>query len=39
MCDSGKLDEKGCLGAPDIVIEILSPATAVKDKIEKFSLY
>ena len=37
---SGKnLLEKGCLGPPDIVIEILSPATSVKDKKEKFYLY
>jgi Uma2 family endonuclease len=39
ICDEKKLDDKGCIGAPDIIIEILSPATAVKDKIEKFSIY
>jgi len=25
ICDLKKIDKKGCLGAPDIVIEILSP--------------
>lgn len=27
ICDPSKLDEKGCHGAPDWVIEILSPGT------------
>lgn len=39
ICDSSKLDEKGCIGAPDWIIEILSPATASKDMKEKFELY
>jgi Uma2 family endonuclease len=39
ICDKDKLDEKGCLGAPDIVMEILSPSTYRKDKLEKFNLY
>ena len=39
ICDRDKLDEKGCRGAPDIVIEIVSSATAVRDKKEKFVLY
>ena len=39
VCDENKLDDNGCIGAPDIVIEIISPATAVKDKKIKFSLY
>jgi Uma2 family endonuclease len=39
VCDKSKLDDKGCLGAPDIVIEILSPDTSTRDKIEKFALY
>src|SRR4051812_31970222 len=25
VCDVSKVDEKGCCGAPDIIIEILSP--------------
>ena len=39
VCDEKKLDDYGCKGTPDIVIEILSPSTYKKDKFEKFSLY
>ena len=39
ICDKKKLDEKGCLGAPDWIIEITSPSTAKKDLNEKFNLY
>jgi Uma2 family endonuclease len=39
VCDRNKLDDKGCKGAPDLVIEILSPYTAHKDLNEKFRLY
>lgn len=39
ICDPAKIDEKGCKGAPDLVIEILSPATAKKDLTLKLDLY
>lgn len=39
VCDKNKLDERGCLGAPDLVVEILSPATSSKDLNEKYNLY
>jgi Uma2 family endonuclease len=39
VCDDSKLDDKGCLGAPDIVVEILSPFTSSKDVKIKFDLY
>ena len=39
VCDSSKLKRNYCLGAPDMVIEILSPQTARKDLSVKFSLY
>ncbi|MFH0803329.1 MAG: Uma2 family endonuclease [bacterium] len=39
VCDPTKLDEKGCRGTPDLVIEITSPATARRDQREKFLLY
>ena len=39
VCDKSKLDERGCNGAPDLIIEILSPSTAAKDTKEKFDLY
>lgn len=39
VCDPVKLDSRGCLAAPDLVIEILSPHTAYKDQAEKLALY
>jgi len=39
VCDKKKIDDKGCNGAPDMVIEILSPSTASHDRIKKFNLY
>ena len=39
ICDKGKLDEAGCRGAPDLVVEILSPGTAQKDLKIKFVRY
>ena len=39
ICDKKKLDDKGCMGAPDLVVEILSPSTMSKDLHQKFSLY
>lgn len=39
VCDLTKLDRRGCNGAPDWIIEILSKSTAAKDLNEKFSLY
>ena len=39
ICDLSKLDRRGCLGAPDWVIEILSPYTSARDLNEKFDIY
>lgn len=39
ICDLSKLDERGCNGAPDWIIEILSQSTAHKDLHDKFELY
>ena len=39
VCDINKLDDRGCKGSPDIVIEILSPHTAKKDFVTKYHLY
>lgn len=39
VCDQSKLDEKGCQGAPDLVVEILSPSSAQKDLKYKLKLY
>ncbi len=39
ICDNSKIDEKGLKGAPDFIIEILSPSTASYDMIQKRRLY
>ena len=39
ICDHSKLDDAGCRGAPDLIVEILSPSTASKDLNEKYQLY
>ncbi|MCL2833183.1 MAG: Uma2 family endonuclease [Treponema sp.] len=39
VCDSNKLDDYGCNGAPDLVIEIISPSTARYDRIYKLRKY
>src|SRR5437899_8632858 len=39
VCDPQKIDERGCLGAPDWIIEILSMHTSAKDLREKFDVY
>jgi len=39
VCDSSKLDERGCKGSPDMIIEILSPSTGKNDRFIKFNKY
>ena len=39
ICDATKIDEAGCLGAPDLIIEILSKGNSRKEMKHKFSLY
>lgn len=39
ICDPAKIDEYGCVGPPDWIIEITSPSTHKKDFNEKFDLY
>ncbi len=39
ICDASKLDKRGCVGAPDLIVEILSPSTAAKDLKVKRELY
>ncbi|MGG5251979.1 Uma2 family endonuclease [Neobacillus sp. SM06] len=39
ICDNKKLDERGCKGAPELIVEVLSPSTWKRDRIEKLNLY
>jgi Uma2 family endonuclease len=39
ICDESKLDEQGCNGAPDLIVEILSPNNSKHDVDTKFKLY
>ena len=39
VCDRSKIDRHGCKGAPDLIIEILSPSTRRHDRIVKLDLY
>ena len=39
ICDLSKLDKRGCLGAPDMIVEIVSPSNVERDIEEKFKIY
>jgi Uma2 family endonuclease len=39
ICDSSKIDDRGCLGAPDLIVEVLSPGNTEKEVKFKFELY
>jgi Uma2 family endonuclease len=39
ICDETKLDDRGCCGAPDLVIEILSPGNSRKEVRLKYDIY
>jgi len=39
ICDKTKIDELGCLGAPDLIVEILSPGNSRKEMRVKYELY
>ncbi|MBL7730082.1 MAG: Uma2 family endonuclease [Chitinophagaceae bacterium] len=39
ICDETKLDDRGCCGAPDLAVEILSPGNSYKEVRLKHELY
>lgn len=39
VCDKGKIDLYGCKGAPDLIVEILSPSSLRTDRLVKLRLY
>jgi Uma2 family endonuclease len=39
ICDLSKLDKRGCIGAPDIIVEILSPGNNQKELQNKYQVY
>ena len=39
VCDPSKIDEKGIIGAPDLVVEVLSPSNTKFAMSKKFDLY
>ena len=39
ICDPTKIEYRSCLGAPDLIVEVLSPGTSTRDWQAKFSLY
>lgn len=39
ICDAQKLDERGCKGAPDLIVEILSPGNSKREMRDKFEIY
>ncbi len=39
VCDPAMLDDRGCNGAPDLVVEILSPGNAEREMRDKFEVY
>lgn len=39
ICDHRKLDDRGCMGSPDLIIEIASNRSASRDYVKKLALY
>ena len=39
VCDPSILDQRGCIGSPDLIVEILSPGNSKLELKQKFDLY
>ena len=39
ICDKDKLDQAGCIGAPDLIVEVLSPGNNKKETHHKYEVY
>jgi len=39
ICDKSKLDARGCIGAPDLVVEVLSPGNTKMELLNKYKVY
>ena len=39
ICDQSQIGSRGCDGPPNLVVEVLSPSTALRDRNEKYMLY
>lgn len=39
ICDPAKMDDRGCIGAPDVVVEILSPGNNKMELLNKYNVY
>lgn len=39
VCDLDKINEKGCNGSPDLIVEIVSKSSVTRDLHEKYNLY
>ena len=39
VCDNAKIRDDAIFGAPDVIFEVLSPATSKKDRNKKMKLY
>ncbi|MBI4649526.1 MAG: Uma2 family endonuclease [Bacteroidia bacterium] len=39
VCDPAKIDERGCIGTPDLIVEVISPSSSKNDLDYKYRLY
>lgn len=39
ICNPVKIDKRGCIGAPDLLVEILSPGNNKKELLNKYAIY